>query len=131
MSLEIKKFKVDIIYHKITDGILEEIKIGDDIYRLVRSETKPEIKKQKGRKGKILGVEDTYGVKIYSNEVTLVLDELLKKECSTIEIVDQIGLKKSRVGAIIKWLKNHGIIKRKRNDEGGTVYQLLKKDWRP
>lgn len=123
MSLEIKKFKVDITYHKIIDGVVEEITIGDNIYRLVKSELKPEkqnIKKRISKKPKdSLEFSETYKIWITEDTVKKVMQAINHVELNYIPVFESIhkqsGLTISKCRAALQYLCKKGTIKGKRD----------------
>jgi len=146
MTLEIKKLKVDVGYHKIEDGIVEEVDIDGDIYKLVKpemepeNETKPETPKtevkhrKRSRKG-VIGFSKSYRINIIKKDVGKVLMAIqhveLKYKPTTEMIGNETGLTKHRVLAVLAWLRDKAVIKRTTDNEGTMMYRIVNEDWKP
>lgn len=139
MGIDVKKIKVEIIYHKVIDKVVEEIDINGSIYRLVHPETKPDVEpeeKSKKRNTKdVIGYSESYKIDIDkddTNKVLMALRQVRQGYKPTTEMISrETGFKKHHVLAILGWLKDEAIIKRTTDDEGTLVYQIVKEDWKP
>lgn len=94
--MEIKKFKVDVIFHKVENGIVEQVKIGNDVYQLMKKEQtsvlvekkeqiipEPEVEYGANRGKKV----DTFqGTAIYENTLNDVEQLIAKGEGDTINL---------------------------------------------
>jgi len=90
------------------------------------------IGEQSPKKKKILGFNGTYSVQILKNEVNKVLNCLNLESSPTADLIaKEIGLKRYRALAILSWLKSKSIIKRSMDNEGKTIYKIVKPEWKP
>lgn len=150
--MDIKKMKIDVVYHKIEDGIVEEIKIEEDIYRLVHPGDERKIEEKKEEKelfaakekkepnldvestyknGKILGRDNSYSINIVKSDVNAVLDSLKSGNKTLSSIAEATGLKPYRVGGTLHWLRSKSIIKRKFGKNRLASFRVVKKEWTP
>ena len=152
MSLDIKKFKADITYHKVIDGIVEEIIIEKDIYRLVRPESeataeddgyqlkliKPETKivetnqeREKKESRRITGaleLSETYRVWVTEKLVSKVKQAIQHVELNYVPtsetIRKQTGLSMSKCQATLQYLLRKNMIRFEKDEKHIVIYHI-------
>lgn len=147
--MEIKSLKVDVTYNRIIDGIVEEISIDDDIYRLVKPETMAEtdleIKKEEPELEHVPKIEpekekfdrapegaikhcETYRVWVTKDMIRKVIMAIEHVECDYVPSSDNIqkrtGLSLSRCRATLKFLCDTKRASKRRVMHGPFVFRM-------
>lgn len=134
MNLEIKPIKIDIIFHKIMDGIVEEISIEGNVYKLMKSDPASETKiamEEPGHYKPEDGVEfnESYRVWITQKDIDRVILALnhvefdYKRNMKSIQRQSKMPLLKCK--ATLNYLCRIGKVTKKRDQRKDMIYTLM------
>lgn len=87
--------------------------------------------KRRGKHKKFLpgqvGVDDSYGVRIFQDEINKVKEAVGKwnEIHDSHQIMRDSGLRKEKLNAVLHWMRTHGQLKRTLTSEHGYIYELM------